>query len=256
MAVLLGFDPGGEDGYGWCIADHAPVLPLSIRATGVVDNARDALREALAHVGSGEQIVAAGIDAPLFWVPSGDRKADRVLRHELRDLGAPSPAGTVQAVNSLRGACLVQGILTGILLRDPFRSLPITESHPKALLWLLRLANRKKHPSGISLSSLSSQFRALKNSSADATDHERDAALATLSAWAMLSRPAGWRNLFEKEQNSYSPIEPPLGYWMPEVVEAVTSGATEEATEDQNEQQAVLRYAMGQARKVAQENPY
>src|SRR5205823_378164 len=131
------------------------------------------------------------------------------------DLGAPSPSGTVQAVNSLRGACLVQGIMTGILLRDAFRSLPITESHPKALLWLLRLANRKKHPSAIPLSFLS-QFRA--TNSADATDHERDAALASLSAWAMLGRALGWRDLYREEQKPYSPIELPLGYWMPEVV--------------------------------------
>lgn len=218
MAVLLGFDPGGEDGYGWCIADYAPDLPLQIRATGVVDNACDALDKTLAHVCAGEQIMAAGIDAPLFWVPSGDRHADELLRKDLRELGAPSPGGTVQAVNSLRGACLVQGVMTGILLRKTLPSLPITESHPKALLWLLGLANRKKHPRNILLSSLPKYLRPAN--SADIKEHERDAALATLSARAMLNQPAGWRNLFRKEQNLYLPIELPLGYWMPEVVYA------------------------------------
>jgi hypothetical protein len=252
MSVLLGFDPGGEDGFGWCVADHAPELPLPIRATGVVDNAHDALRELLVHIPSGEEIDAAGIDAPLLWVSSGDRSADRRLRDELRALGARSPAGTVQAVNSLRGACLIQGILTGILLRAKMESLPITESHPQAILWLLRLANRNRHPSGIGLPALT-QFRI--TSTQDGTDHERDAALATLSAWAMLRQPPGWRNLYLEEETAYSPLASPLGYWMPEV-SAAPIAVSELATEDGSQQQAVLRYSMQQARKVAMENPY
>jgi len=142
--------------------------------------------------------------------------------------------------------------MTGVLLRDAFGSLPITESHPKALLWLLRLANPRQHPSGFALSALS-QFRIMK--SEDGTDHERYAALASLSAWAMLSQPPGWRNLYLEEQNPYSPIASPLGYWMPHLVEAPTE-AKEVSAADQIEQQAVLRYSMKQARKVAQENPY
>ncbi len=252
MSVLLGFDPGGEDGFGWCLADHTPALPLRVRATGVVDNAQEALRAVGAHVLPGEQILGAGIDAPLFWVSSGDRMADRILRGELRELGVPSPGGTVQAVNSLRGACLVQGIMTGVLLRDRYPSLPITESHPKALLWLLRLANQRQHPAGILLSAMP-QFRVPDVKGA--TDHERDAAVATLSAWAMLSRPVGWRDLHGQEQHPYSPLALPLGYWMPNVAVAQVE-AVEELAEDQHEQQAVLRYSMSQARTVARENPY
>src|SRR5437660_360415 len=117
MVVLLGFDPGGEDGFGWSVADDTPALPLTVRATGVVDNARSAVDAAMAQVKQGEHVVAAGIDAPLFWVATGDRTVDRIVRAELRRLGAASPGGTVQAVNSLRGACVVQGMLTGVLLR-------------------------------------------------------------------------------------------------------------------------------------------
>jgi hypothetical protein len=252
MSVLLGFDPGGEDGFGWCVADYAPELPLPLRALGVVDNVHDALREVMARVSSGEQIVAAGIDAPLFWVSCGDRKADCILRTELRQLGSPHPGGTVQAVNSLRGACLVQGMLTAVRLRETLESLPITESHPKAILWLLRVANRNQHPSGISLSSLS-QFQVQK--SYEGTDHERDAALAMLSAWAMLSQPPGWRNLYGEESRPYSPLSPPLGYWMPEAITLPTENH-DDSREDQAEQAAVLRYSMSQARKLAQENSF
>jgi hypothetical protein len=107
MGAHLGFDPGGEDGFGWCVADDSPVLPLTLRASGVVDNSRSAVDAAMDHVKKGEPIVAVGIDAPLFWVATGDRNVDRIVRDELRGLGARSPGGTVQAVNSLRGACVV-----------------------------------------------------------------------------------------------------------------------------------------------------
>jgi hypothetical protein len=252
MAILIGFDPGGEDGFGWCTAEYASALPLRVRATGIVDNAGDARREILARIPAGEKIVAAGIDSPLFWDLSGDRKADCNIRKKLRALHAPSPNGTVQTVNSLRGACLVQRIIIAKLLRDSDRTLPITESHPKALLWLLRQANQTQRPSKIQLSSLS-QF--LVTESNGAAEHERDAALATLSAWAMLGQPKGWRDLYLDQQGTFSPIEPPLGYWMPEVVGSHTE-ANEELAADQIEQQAVLRYSMNQAKKIAQENPY
>lgn len=215
MGVLLGFDPGGKDGFGWCVADDMPTLPLKVRATDVVDNARSAVDGAMAWVEKGEQILAAGIDAPLFWVATGDRNVDRIVRDDLWNLGARSPGGTVQAVNSLRGACVVQGMLTGVLLRAALPEVLLTESHPKALLWQLRLANRDRHPSGISLLSLS-QFSV--PASIGKTDHERDAAIGTLCAWAMLHKPQAWRNLYVEEQDAYSPITAPLGYWMPEVV--------------------------------------
>lgn len=221
MGVLLGFDPGGENGFGWSVAKDAPTLPLTVRATGVVDNAQSAVDAAMAQVKKGESVVAVGIDAPLFWVATGDRNVDRIVRSELRGLGMPSLGGTVQAVNSLRGACVVQGMLTGVLLRAAFPEVLITESHPKALLWQLRLANRDRHPSGIALVTLS-QF--VVSSSIGRQDHERDAAIGALSAWAMFHKPKGWRDLYLEEPHPYSPITAPLGYWMPHVSQADSKG--------------------------------
>lgn len=221
MGVLLGFDPGGEDGFGWCLVNDTPTLPLMVRTTGVVDNARSAVDTVMAQVKNGEQVMAVGIDAPLFWVAAGDRNVDRIVRDELRSLAAPSPGGTVQAVNSLRGACVVQGMLAGLLLRAVLPEVLITESHPKALLWQLRLANRNRHPAGISLPSLS-QFSV--SAAAGLTDHERDAAIGALCAWAMLHKPKGWRELYVEEQAPYSPVTAPLGYWMPQVVQAESRG--------------------------------
>jgi hypothetical protein len=217
MGALLGFDPGGEDGFGWSVADDTPTLPLTVRATGVVDNAQGAVDAAMTQVKKGEPVVAAGIDAPLFWVPTGDRNVDRIVRSELRGLGARSPGGTVQAVNSLRGACVVQGMLTGVMLRAAIPEVLITESHPKALLWQLRFANRERHPAGIALVSLS-HFSV--SASVGTQDHERDAAIGALCAWAMLHKPNGWRDLYLEEHDPYSPITAPLGYWMPRVTQA------------------------------------
>jgi hypothetical protein len=221
MSVLLGFDPGGEDGFGWCVAGDTPALPLALRATGVVDNARSAVDAALTQVKRGEPAIAVGIDAPLFWVASGDRDVDRIVRAELRSLGARSPGGTVQAVNSLRGACVARGILAGVLLRAALPEALTSESHPKALLWPLRLANRGRHLADITLASLSHFF---VSASIGVQDHERDAAIGALCAWAMFHKPENWRDLYLEEQHPYSPITAPLGYWMPRVVHA-DSGA-------------------------------
>jgi hypothetical protein len=251
MTLLLGFDPGGKKSFGWCVAENALVLPLQIRATGVVDNARDAILKAFACIKYGEQVFAAAIDAPMFWVPCGDRKVDRIVRNQV--CGLKCPGGTVQAVNSLRGACLVQGMLTGILLREKFPALPITESHPKATLWLLRLADQKRNPASI----LHALSRLVVSASVGKTDHERDAAVAVLSAWAMTNQAHGWKDLYleeQKEQKPYSPIESPLAYWMPEVDGAEPS--REDMHGGRREQKAVLRYSMKQAAKVAEENPY
>ena len=211
MQILLGFDPGGEDGFGWCVVEDGPTLPLRIRVAGVVDNASDALAAAQQILRPGDRVVAAGVDAPLFWVPAGDRVADRTVRDSARDLGLPSPWGTVQKVNSLRGACLVQGIMIGELLRRKWHKLAISEAHPKAFLWLARIASPTRHHLNVELAAIP-QLSAPP--SMLAVEHHRDAAIAALSAWAMVHHPQGWRDLYVNEAGAYSPLAQPLGYWM------------------------------------------
>jgi hypothetical protein len=78
-----------------------------------------------------------GIDCPLWWSSGvgGGRLADRLLR---RTYGISS--GTVQSANSLKGAVLIQGVTLAMMLRKAYPEVPITESHPKALLLALCLA--------------------------------------------------------------------------------------------------------------------
>ena len=87
----------------------------------------------------------------------------------------------------------VQGILTAIELRDRYPDLLITEAHPKALRWLLREAQALAHDS----------------------EHQRDAHLAAITAWALFHSEPGWRDLYQGEPSFYSPIAQPLVYFTP-----------------------------------------
>lgn len=210
---LAGFDPGGESQFGWCVVEASAKLPLSLHRTGVASNAAEAVRCVLKEVPSRSTLIAAGIDSPLFWLPNGDRNADRVIRNEIRKRGASAPSGTVQHVNSLRGACLVQGVLAAMLLRATTRSINITEAHPKALLWLIGVCNRSLPVKSVTMCELSEFFSFL---SGNLSEHERDAALAALGAWAMTVKAPGWEDLFALELQPFAPISP-VAYWMPSI---------------------------------------
>lgn len=193
VSVLVGFDPGGVNAFGWCVARDSSQLPLAPLATGIASNARAAVAAALAAVPNGEVVAAAGIDAPLLWARSGPRNSDRIVRQAIARAGAPHPAGTVQDINSLRGACLAQGILAALELRDAVSLLPLTEAHPKALRWLCPHAAAVAAPS----------------------EHERDAVLAAFTAWALVHKPPDWCDLYAEEVPSYTPLASPLSYFMP-----------------------------------------
>jgi hypothetical protein len=193
VSILLGFDPGGVNAFGWCVARDSAQLPPSVLATGVVSNARAAVAAALAAVPHGEVVLAAGIDAPLLWARSGSRHSDRFVRQAIARAGAPHPAGTVQDMNSLRGACLAQGILAALELREAISLLPLTEAHPKALRWLC------PHAAAVVARS----------------EHERDAVIGAFTAWALIHKPPDWCDLYAEEVPFYTPLAPPLSYFMP-----------------------------------------
>jgi Protein of unknown function (DUF429) len=209
VGLFLGFDPGGAGAFGWCVTENRSNLPLPVRASGVADNAEAAVGDALFHVRADEAVEGVGIDAPLFWVACDDRRVDQLVRAAVRRRGGRT--STVQHVNSLRGACLVQGVLAGMLLRRRFAGVPISEAHPKAYLWVSGTAQPGQPPSTIGLSNLS-EFQI---SGIGHADHVRDAAIATLSGWALVHRPPGWSDLYLQEINPQSPLAAPLGYWMP-----------------------------------------
>ena len=104
--VILGFDPGGKNQFGWCVAQGTNSGHLHLCASHVASHADEAVRAALRRAADFGRVEAAGIDSPLFWVADGDRKADESVRSAMKRLGAKNVGGTVQQVNSLRGALL------------------------------------------------------------------------------------------------------------------------------------------------------
>ncbi|HEX4965660.1 MAG TPA: hypothetical protein VF173_32920 [Thermoanaerobaculia bacterium] len=217
MSIYLGFDPGGAREFGWCVARESSsgALPLTVLRTGVALYAMDAVEAAICHVPAGEPVLAAGIDAPLVWSRGEGRRVEQVLRQQVRLAGSETAEGTVQHVNSLRGACVAQGMLTAVFLREAFAGLPLSEAHPKAWLWLSKATHRRPTPAEITLADLS-EWCSLPDRHPP-SEHERDAAVACLSAWAMIRRPQDWHDLYlyAKEAESYSPLNPLPSYWMP-----------------------------------------
>lgn len=184
---------------------------MELRYYGTSDHAAGAVEIAFNKAQECGPIEAAAIDSPLFWVSDGDRQADRTVRDAMRRVGAVNVGGTVQHVNSLRGACLAQGMMTAHILRESLPSIRITESHPKALLWLLKIATAQLPVVKITLNDLADFIH---SDSRELCEHERDAAIGTVAAWAMLNQQSGWRNLFNDEKKPFAPVSP-VEYWMP-----------------------------------------
>jgi predicted nuclease with RNAse H fold len=162
----------------------------------------------------GPKVNAVGIDAPLFWSPSGDRTADQIVRKAVTSLGCSG--GTVSSVNSLQGACLIQGMLVAMMCRQRFADgILITEAHPKALLWLLGKATSGLPPRGVMMGDLNEYVAG--NIVEGASEHERDAVLGAIAVFAMESQRTGWQDLYSFD--SITPLNPPPGYWMPLDVE-------------------------------------
>lgn len=114
------------------------------------------------------RLMAAGIDAPLYWARNGKRRKSDSYVYDIYVSSLPSntvessnTSGTVQAVNSLRGACLIQGFFLAKKIKAKYPNCVITETHPKVLM---------------AVSNEAEQFvKGVRN------QHERD---ALISAWA------------------------------------------------------------------------
>ena len=194
--VVLGFDPGGKGNFGWSICKIAGGQ-LGIIKTGVASHAKEVMERVSAALPGNARVLAAGIDAPMFWSGTGNRKVDRVIRDALRKRGCPTKS--VLEVNALWGAVLVQGVLLASYLHQEFNAVSITEAHPKVLLCLLDGAE-------------SARLTQLANG---LPEDERDAVWAAFAAWSMHRRAPGWRNLYWDEPNPILPLKTPVSYWMP-----------------------------------------
>src|SRR2546422_9743690 len=207
---FVGFDPGGAEQFGWCVVEGA-TRPLSLVRSGCASDAVAAVDAVLRGVGGPSRIDGVGIASPLFWAPSGRRRVDWIVREAIKSLGAPNAGGTVQQVNSLRGACITQGVVAAHLLRRAVSGVRITEAHPKALLWLINVASADRRVLDVSMEHLA-EF--ISCQVAGLSEHERDAALGAVAAWAMVSVAAGWRDIAVEDPDAVVPV-PPVEYWMP-----------------------------------------
>ena len=190
---VAGFDPGGQGNFGWCLAELTDPLNVICQGTkNCADEAFDEIKKRLNDTNG--RILAAGIDAPLYWTRQGDsRESDVCVR---RISGASS--GTVQAVNSLRGACLIQGFFLATRIESEYPDCMITETHPKALV------------------AVSSEARKIVEIVEGVwNEHEAD---ALISAWvaAQCLRHGGKQNLFEcdKKENIHTFLKKTM-YWWP-----------------------------------------
>ena len=206
---ILGFDPGGKKGFGWsvCTYDDGEIRS---HESGVVNNAAEVMQALARTLPASANVVAAGIDAPMFWSCIGNRHVDVIIRNERRGRhlpigeGFPESGGAVSAVNSLWGAVLVQGLLLGKYLHETYPTAIITEAHPVALLRLLNTL------------ALKPQLGPLRNLIAGLTnEHERDATIAAFAAWSMHTGAQGWQDLYPIEPCSVQPFGTPVSYWMP-----------------------------------------
>ena len=189
VEIFLGFDPGGRAGigkFGWSIC-RAEAEQLQVCATGRAQYSGQVVERVMNALPANPRVLAIGIDAPMFWNTTGeDRVVDAIIGgagvHPLR-------------VNSMYGACLVQGVLVGDALYQLFNA-PITEVYPGALQAL----------DGLMLD----RIRGLP-----ANADEADATYAAYAAWRMYQRDPEWRDLFPEEPNPILPLGTPVSYWMP-----------------------------------------
>ncbi len=209
--LFLGFDPGGAGppnhggNFGWSICREVNGQLVPPATTGLARNAWDALnqvRNAIRFPGyqTNARVLAAGIDAPLFWTRTGRRTIDNQ-----NNLGV-----TPMAINSLQGSVLVQGPLLVKHLRDAWGDLTITESYPRALEHLLpHTGNHQAEHEMVQ--------RLTEHMAADpGQNHERDATICAVSAWASIHQNrATWQDLYLLECNPITPFDIPVSYWMP-----------------------------------------
>jgi predicted nuclease with RNAse H fold len=192
----FGADPGGVNNFGLAVLHEDGHFETECCSS--VDDAVNWIK----------QPEAVGIDCPLWWssAAGGGRSVDAWLRRTY-DIHP----GTVQSVNRLRGAVVVQGVLLAMRLRIRSPSLPITEAHPKALLKALKL-------DGAPWASIAEQFELKGSDPRHRSEHERDALLSAVAAREGMRQT--WRDLsFDRCTSELDPKQlwfGPVSYWWPE----------------------------------------
>ena len=160
----VGADPGGINSFGLAFLAEGESSEDAVIECTTVSSVDEAVKQIL---NKGE-LLGLGIDAPLWWSSQagGGRKVDQRLRSTY---GIQS--GTVQSLNSLRGAALIGGVLLAFRVRQKRPNARITETHPKALLKALYNDNWDEFAKEFSIPQLSCH-----------NEHERDAIIGAICA--------------------------------------------------------------------------
>lgn len=125
--LYLGYDPGGGGAHGVAAIDgRDAVCDTMLTAQSAIDWFCERCRE--------REPSGFGVDTLTMWSsgPSGWRPADRALRAAYVDV-----ANSVTAPNSLYGAMSINGAVVVRALCHRFKSLRISETHPKVLYFAL-----------------------------------------------------------------------------------------------------------------------
>jgi predicted nuclease with RNAse H fold len=167
--VYLGFDPGGDRGFGVAILRGSDARAATVSAVS------QAIDWALKECGTNEPM-AAGIDAMLHWSdgPGGWRPADRMLRSAY-----PAVRASVLSPNGLYGSMGIGGMALALRLGERWRNILLNETHPKVLAFALRHMPHTDVDPGAAIAWLT-QYAGL-NLTGAGNGHELD---AILSAWA------------------------------------------------------------------------
>ena len=182
----VGADPGGKKNFGLAFLDVAGEQ-LCCATVSSVDEAVEKILQRGAPLG-------LGIDAPMWWssCEGAGREVDKKIRRRYEIL-----SGTVQSVNSLRGAALVGGMMLVLRIREKFPDTRITEIHPKALLRAYKLDG----------SGFAKRF--IIPTKWD-NEHERDAAIGAVCAREGFE--GRWP--FDMAQQRHKSEQDPSSYWL------------------------------------------
>ena len=160
---------------------------------GAASHVAEVMDKVVNYIHRDANIMGIGIASPLFWSPTGTRRVDSVIRDALASAGHPSAPEAVRQLGGVTGERLVQGHLLASSLWEHFQ-IPITETNPRALLWLLDPELKREH---------------------EIVEGTPDAVVSAFAAWCMHERIPGWRDLYAEEPNPLLPFGTPVSYWMP-----------------------------------------
>lgn len=205
---IAGYDPGGNNGHGFALADIQNGKCIELKIATLKD--AEAVLSALEEV---HNLQALGVDTLAAWATgaSGWRAADLWLRQNYKQV-QPS----IVSPNGLYGSMGLNGMAVLKSIRESKPYIHVTETHPKVLYWALtgskyNYQEKSELMDGFLSSLLGCQVKT-------ANDHEWDAVVCVVAA--LLGVNGSWsHDLFQEPIGETGRLVFPSGqanYWWPE----------------------------------------